>query len=35
MESKDDLKEIDIKIRTCYYFADIMRVEILILVIFY
>ena len=26
MESKDELKEIDIKNRTCYYFDDIMRV---------
>ena len=26
MESKDELKEIDIKKRTCYYFDDIMRV---------
>ena len=24
MESKDELKEIDIKNRTCYYFDDIM-----------
>ena len=26
MESKDELKEIDIKTRTCYYFDDIMTV---------
>ena len=26
MESKDELKETDIKNRTCYYFDDIMRV---------
>ena len=26
MDSKDELKEIDIKNRTCYYFDDIMRV---------
>ena len=26
MESKNKLKEIDIKNRTCYYFDDIMRV---------
>ena len=26
MESKDELKEIDIKNRTCYYFNDIIRV---------
>ena len=25
MESKDELKEIDIKNRTCYYFDDIMK----------
>ena len=25
MESKDELKEIDIKCRTCYYFDDIIR----------
>ena len=25
MESKDELKEIYIKNRTCYYFDDIMR----------
>ena len=25
MESKDELKEIDIKSRPCYYFDDIMR----------
>ena len=27
MESKDELKEIDIENRTCYYFDDIMRVK--------
>ena len=27
MESKDELKEIDIKNRTCYYFDDIVRVR--------
>ena len=26
MESKDELKEIDIKNRTCYYFDDIILV---------
>ena len=26
MEHEDELKEIDIKNRTCYYFDDIMRV---------
>ena len=25
MESKNELKEIDIKNRTCYYFDDIMK----------
>ena len=25
MESKDELKDIDIKKRTCYYFDDIIR----------
>ena len=25
MKSKDELKEIDIKNRTCYYFDDIIR----------
>ena len=25
MESKDELKEIDIKNRTCYYFDDLIR----------
>ena len=34
MENKNKLKEIDIKIRACYYFDDIM-VQILTLVIFY
>ena len=27
MESKDELKEIDIKKRTCYYFDQVMRVK--------
>ena len=27
MESKDELKEINIENRTCYYFHDIMRVK--------
>ena len=27
MESKDELKEIDIKSRTCYYFNDIVKVR--------
>ena len=27
MESNDELKEIDIKNRTCYYFDDIMTVK--------
>ena len=35
MESKDEFKKIDIKNHNCYYFDDIMRVDILILIIFY
>ena len=27
MENKDELKEIDIKNSTCYYFDDIMEVD--------
>ena len=27
MDSKDELKEISIKNRTCYYFDDIIKVE--------
>ena len=27
MESKDEIKKINIKNRTCYYFDDIMRVR--------
>ena len=27
MESNDELKEIDIKIHTCYYFNDMIKVE--------
>ena len=27
MESKDELKEIDVKNRRCYYFDDIMKVR--------
>ena len=27
MESNDELKEIDIKSRTCYYFDDIIKIE--------
>ena len=27
MESKNELKEIDTKNRTCYYFDDIMKVK--------
>ena len=26
MESQDELKEVDVKNRTCYYFDDIVRV---------
>ena len=29
MEIKDELKEIDIKSRTCYYFDNIMRVGVI------
>ena len=25
MESKDELKEINVKIRTCYHFDDVMK----------
>ena len=36
MESKDKLKKIDIKDRTCYHFHDIMEVDdILMLIGFY
>ena len=35
MESKDELKEIDIKNRTRCYFDDIIKVQVFILVIFY
>ena len=28
MESNDKLKEIDIKNRTCYYFDDIIKIEV-------
>ena len=35
MESKGELKEIDIKNRTCYYSDDIIKVELFILLIFY
>ena len=27
MDSNDELKEIDIKYRTCYYFDDIIKIE--------
>ena len=27
MDSRDKLKEIDIKNRTCYYFDDIIKIE--------
>ena len=27
MESNDELKEINIKIRTCYYFDNIIKIE--------
>ena len=35
MESKDELNKIDIKNRTCYYFDDLIELEIFILVILY
>ena len=35
MENNDELKEIDIKSRMCYYFDDIMRVGDFDLIIFY
>ena len=35
MESKNELKEIDTENRTCYYFDDLMRDIVFILVIFY
>ena len=35
MESKDELKETDIKNRMCYYFDEILKMQIFILVIFY
>ena len=34
MDSNDELKEIDIKNRMCYYFNDIIKLKILILIIF-
>ena len=34
MESKDELKETDIKNGTCYYFDDIIKIEVLILITF-
>ena len=35
MKGKNELKEIDIKNRACYYFDDILMVEKLTSVIFY
>ena len=35
MESKDELKEIDIKNRACYYLDDIIRDFDITLIIFY
>ena len=37
MESKDELNKIDIKNRTCYYFDDLieLEIEIFVLVILY
>ena len=34
MDSNDELKEIDIKNRICYYFNDTIKIEDLILIIF-
>ena len=34
MDSNDELKEIDIKNSMCYYFNDIIKLKILILVIY-
>ena len=34
MESKDELKETDIKNGTCYYFDDIIKIEVSILITF-
>ena len=34
MESNDELKEINIKNRSCYHFYDIIKLKILILIIF-
>ena len=33
MEKNNELKEINIKNRTCYYFDDVIKLKILILVI--
>ena len=30
-----NFKEINFKNRTCYYFGDIIKIEVLILIIFY
>ena len=27
MDSNDELKEIDVKNRTCYYFDDVIKIE--------
>ena len=34
MDSNDELKEIDIKNRICYYFNDTIKIEDFILIIF-
>ena len=34
MDSNDELKEIDIQNRKCYYFNDTIKIEDLILIIF-
>ena len=33
MESNDELKEINLKNGTCYYFDDIIKIKILILTV--
>ena len=33
MENNDELKEIDIKNRTCYYFKSIKKIEVFVFII--
>ena len=35
MESNEEVKEIIIKNRTCYFFSGLIKLKILILIIFY